>query len=221
MSISNARARFLWLACSALSCACGADINSDSRRLQAPGSAGSGLPAAAAPTGTNPADPGIAETSTQSGNVCEAVSLAANPQVPDMMIVLDRSGSMTEGGRWLPSVSAVRRLTQGLQDEIRFGLTLFPDPKARDRQLMAIAAPKNVNAPAMRARGATLGSGIGGNSGIGQPSGGAGCAGSGGSAEYHADSLVITHQRYDSRDELPCRPNARRVSLVGPWPRCS
>jgi hypothetical protein len=45
-----------------------------------------------------------------------------------MLIVLDRSGSMTEGGRWMPSVSALRRVTMELQSQIRFGLAMFPDP---------------------------------------------------------------------------------------------
>ena len=60
-------------------------------------------------------------------NVCEIVQLVANPQVPDMMIVLDRSGSMQDGGRWQPSVAAVRKITNQLQSRIRFGLTLFPE----------------------------------------------------------------------------------------------
>lgn len=59
--------------------------------------------------------------------VCEVVHLVTNPQVPDMMIVLDRSGSMEDGGRWQPSVSAVRKITTDLQERIRFGLALFPE----------------------------------------------------------------------------------------------
>src|SRR5262245_26062200 len=58
--------------------------------------------------------------------VCQVVQLVASPYVPDMMIVLDRSSSMEEGGRWRPSVSAVRRLTMKLENSVRLGLTLFP-----------------------------------------------------------------------------------------------
>jgi hypothetical protein len=65
---------------------------------------------------------------TNGSDVCEVVHLTADPQTPDMMIVLDRSGSMTDGGRWNPSVSAVRRITTDLDTRIRFGLALFPDP---------------------------------------------------------------------------------------------
>jgi Mg-chelatase subunit ChlD len=61
------------------------------------------------------------------GNVCEVVQLVANTLVPDMMIVLDRSGSMEDGKRWAPSVSAVRKITTDLQSRIRFGLALFPE----------------------------------------------------------------------------------------------
>lgn len=80
--------------------------------------AGSFAPSAPGP-GSQPID-----------GLCEVVQLVADPVVPDMMIVLDRSGSMTEGGRWVPSVSAVRRVTSELQDRIRFGLAMFPDPAA-------------------------------------------------------------------------------------------
>jgi hypothetical protein len=84
--------------------------------------AGSGSPVIpTAPTTTLP------RSGTGDPNVCEVVQLVANPQVPDMMIVLDRSGSMQDGGRWNPSVSAVRKITNQLQDRIRFGLALFPE----------------------------------------------------------------------------------------------
>lgn len=62
--------------------------------------------------------------------VCEIIRANADPQVPDMMIVLDRSGSMTEGRRWQPSVSALKRVTQELQSQIAFGLAMFPAPPA-------------------------------------------------------------------------------------------
>lgn len=63
-------------------------------------------------------------------DLCEVVQLTANPQLPDMMIVLDRSASMKEGGRWQPSVAAVRKITTKLETRIRFGLALFQTDKA-------------------------------------------------------------------------------------------
>ena len=77
------------------------------------------------------ADLGSVASGTANGlppNVCESVGLVANPQIPEMMIVLDRSGSMQEGERWTPSVSAVRGITMALESKIDFGLVLFPDP---------------------------------------------------------------------------------------------
>lgn len=56
--------------------------------------------------------------------------LAAEPVPVEVMIALDRSGSMQESGRWEPSISALQRITAALQAKIRFGLTLFPDPDA-------------------------------------------------------------------------------------------
>ena len=75
-----------------------------------------GLGGASGAAGTNPS------------GVCEVIRATADPQVPDMMIVLDRSGSMTEGGRWQPSVSAIKSVTEQLQSQIAFGLAMFPAP---------------------------------------------------------------------------------------------
>lgn len=62
--------------------------------------------------------------------VCEVIRAAADPTVPDMLIVLDRSGSMTMGRRWMPSVSAIKSVTEQLQSQIAFGLAMFPAPPA-------------------------------------------------------------------------------------------
>jgi hypothetical protein len=79
--------------------------------------------------------------------VCEVVLLVADPQTPDMMIVLDRSGSMQEAGRWQPSVSAVRRVTTELETKIHFGLALFPDPAVRDASGVFTDLEKCFSAP--------------------------------------------------------------------------
>jgi hypothetical protein len=62
---------------------------------------------------------------------CEAKSLLAKPQSPDILIVLDRSGSMvgfpfSGVDRWTPSTSAVVKLTSNLTSTVKFGLMLFP-----------------------------------------------------------------------------------------------
>lgn len=84
--------------------------------------AGAAAPIVPASPSTVPVVTGSAAPAT----ACEVVQLVADPTVPDMMIVLDRSGSMERGGRWQPSVAAVRKITTQLQDRIRFGLMLFP-----------------------------------------------------------------------------------------------
>ncbi len=103
--------------------------------------AGSGATVAppAANGGSTAADPHVILPSPgKSGSIdppsgsgaCEVVQLVTDPVIPEMMIVLDRSGSMTDGGRWDPSVAAVRGVTEKLQDKIHFGLALFPNPDA-------------------------------------------------------------------------------------------
>jgi hypothetical protein len=62
---------------------------------------------------------------------CDRVEVQYEPVRPNMLIVLDRSGSMydTERSpmvdRWTPAVEAVRSVTGSLQDRIQFGLMLF------------------------------------------------------------------------------------------------
>jgi hypothetical protein len=125
------------------SLACSADED-PSGRGGSSGATGAGSGGAGAFNNPGINDPGInnpgtggasgmgALSGTGGGNdpsgVCEIIRANADPTVPDMMIVLDRSGSMTEGGRWTPSVSALKRVTQELQSQIAFGLAMFPAP---------------------------------------------------------------------------------------------
>ncbi len=48
---------------------------------------------------------------------------------PNVMIVLDRSGSMTEDGKWDAARAAVNRLVASYGGAFRFGLELFPSPR--------------------------------------------------------------------------------------------
>ena len=66
---------------------------------------------------------------------CDSVSIQAKPNAPQILIVLDRSGSMIGAGqqepivnRWEPSASAVKKLTSDLNGVVDFGLMLFPAP---------------------------------------------------------------------------------------------
>ncbi|MCS6760511.1 MAG: hypothetical protein MO852_17455, partial [Candidatus Devosia euplotis] len=68
------------------------------------------------------------------GDICERVDTQARPVIPRMLILSDRSYSMTElrpsaGGirsRWDGSVSAIKSVTAELDGEIDFGLLMFP-----------------------------------------------------------------------------------------------
>jgi hypothetical protein len=139
-------------------------VPSGGTSVTSPGKAtGSGATKSSTPTTFTP-------TANQDGK-CEVVNVDTGPVVPDMLIVLDRSGSMKQqpgvdcrkgvdilnpvtfacigidcaaaanansalcGGtevvnRWDPSVAALKAVTQSLQDRVRFGLMLFPDPAA-------------------------------------------------------------------------------------------
>jgi hypothetical protein len=70
-----------------------------------------------------------AASGLNSDEICEEVRLQATRAKVDMMIVLDRSGSMGNESRWVPSVAAVRSVTEALDSCIRLGLTLFPGSK--------------------------------------------------------------------------------------------
>lgn len=141
------KSRFRWSAVllAALAGACGGSDDGGATRgsasaapggiPQLPGGGGAaGRPFSSGPQSGGPigvAGAGAAQGPTQTtggSELCEVVQLVADPEIPQMMIVLDRSGSMQEGGRWEPSVSAVNRVTMQLESRIDFGLTMFPDP---------------------------------------------------------------------------------------------
>jgi len=133
-----------WLGCALLLAAggaCSAEDNSGggtrNKPIAAPGpavgtaggaaAAGSGGPNFGNPTQQTMTPIGPSMGAGPMSNLCEVVHLTAMPTTPDILIVLDRSGSMQRDGRWQPSVSAVRTITTELQAQINFGLALFPE----------------------------------------------------------------------------------------------
>jgi hypothetical protein len=62
------------------------------------------------------------------GELCGDFPIPAYNQVPELLLVLDRSGSMRDltVDRWGPSVMAVESITAALQTNIHFGLMTFP-----------------------------------------------------------------------------------------------
>ncbi len=61
---------------------------------------------------------------------CGTTTVAARRQPMNLLIVLDRSGSMTTGmpSRWTSAVRGLRALLTRLDDSTRVGITLFPAP---------------------------------------------------------------------------------------------
>jgi hypothetical protein len=65
------------------------------------------------------------------GSLCGGQSFASQRVRPDLLLVLDRSCSMRQrvGGvrKWQAAVDAIDGLTREFDDQLRFGLVLFPD----------------------------------------------------------------------------------------------
>ncbi len=65
------------------------------------------------------------------GGACGAQEAKVDPVPPNMLMVIDRSCSMTQAvgdsTKWKIAVQAVNKMTTDFNGQIRFGLTLFPD----------------------------------------------------------------------------------------------
>jgi hypothetical protein len=103
------------------------------------GTTGGGTGATGGGIGGNPSG-GITGTIVTPGGggspagspVCEVKQVDFLGDAPDMLIVLDRSQSMTLYGRWDPSREAVKQITRDYEGLIGFGLEFFPGNGAAD-----------------------------------------------------------------------------------------
>lgn len=79
------------------------------------------------------------------GGGCGTMSTNVAPVPPNLLIVLDRSCSMTANvagtPKWTLAVDAINKMTTDFDGHIRFGLTLFPDLVAPSCDQDAIAIP--------------------------------------------------------------------------------
>lgn len=79
------------------------------------------------------------------GGQCGGKEVAADPVAPNMLIVLDRSCSMTATvngvSKWEIAVKAIQTMTTSFNGKIRFGLTMFPDLVTPSCGQDAIAVP--------------------------------------------------------------------------------
>jgi von Willebrand factor type A domain len=131
--LRNSLASLLPLALLAGACGAPADpLTSDFQPVQPAGDAGVPNigPLTGKDAGVPPAQP---PTSSDGGapTTCEVKTVQTSPSVPDMLIVLDRSGSMNPGrgsatDRWSGSVDAITDVVGRYDDDIRFGLMTFP-----------------------------------------------------------------------------------------------
>ncbi|HEX5659030.1 MAG TPA: vWA domain-containing protein [Polyangiales bacterium] len=121
------------LCCGALLLACGSDPQTvgsgdlETRKPDAGGRADGGKRDASSSTSPGgKKDAGKGGSSGGGGDGCETQNIAARENPPDILIVLDRSLSMEFGGRWQPSTSAVKMLTNEFENQVQFGLMTFP-----------------------------------------------------------------------------------------------
>jgi len=60
------------------------------------------------------------------GVICDEMAIRVDQVIPDVLVVLDRSASMSLGGHWDPVRQALYDITAETGDAIRFGLMVFP-----------------------------------------------------------------------------------------------
>ena len=90
------------------------------------------------------------------GGPCGAAEITVDPVAPNLLLVMDRSCSMQDPvdgtPKWQIAVTAVNKLTTDYVDQIRYGLTLFPDIATPQCQQDAIPIPVAPgNEPAIQA----------------------------------------------------------------------
>jgi hypothetical protein len=127
--------------------ACSVDPDGQSTRVGSASSPGSdagqstsGLDASSpAVPGSPPPGPGSTNTPSPDGGAgCETHVVMGARATPDMLIVLDRSGSMNpdsnddETDRWGGSRTALIEVTASFGDKVRFGLMTFPGRTGND-----------------------------------------------------------------------------------------
>ena len=82
-----------------------------------------------APSGETP-PPATATPSTPPSNDCstpQPLTFDVSSETPaELLLVVDRSGSMTESGQWMELQRSLEELLQSYDDSIAFGLLLFP-----------------------------------------------------------------------------------------------
>jgi hypothetical protein len=126
-----------WLASLSLVAACGSEESLIGANLD-----GQGDPSKASDAGVSSRRDGgdVTGGGASNGNTqCTKRAVLPTRTTPDMLVVLDRSGSMAPGGndrgtdRWSGSVAAVTEVVERFEDRVSFGLMTFPNAGAGGR----------------------------------------------------------------------------------------
>jgi len=90
----------------------------------------------------------MGNTSLNPDSACMTTTADAQRRAANILIVLDRSGSMSSSSsgmtgptRWQAATGGIRALLQRLDDETQVGLTLFPSPRGSTDSATTYAAP--------------------------------------------------------------------------------
>jgi hypothetical protein len=155
--------RALWaaLSCALIASGCSAD-NTGFPRARGDASASDGGDAATEDTGPSTAVDAIPVTDTGDPRLTPdaacATQTSGTQRAPmNLLIVLDRSGSMADGGKWDAAVRGINRVLDLLDDETRVGLLFFPAPSNPDSEAGYVTphvpiAPLGTNRTALRMR---------------------------------------------------------------------
>jgi len=76
------------------------------------------------------------------GESCGRKTETAEPQTPDVYVVLDKSGSMEQGGRWGQATSALDQIADELGDTLNFGLLAYSAPETSGRREVRCDLPE-------------------------------------------------------------------------------
>jgi hypothetical protein len=87
--------------------------------------------------------------------VCSTKTVETTRVTPDMLIVFDRSLSMQTGNRWLPSVTGLKSITAALQNDVAFGLMMFPGGTSSTAPIDCFSAPNPFECAAIQGLGGT------------------------------------------------------------------
>ncbi len=130
---------------------------------------------------------------------CATRTAEAQRRPMNLLLVLDRSGSMADNGKWTAAVAAIRSLVMRLDDETRVGITFFPAASAPD-QAATYASPA-IPVGALRDTRATILSRLSSTS----PNGNTpmSCALQGSTAYYRGFTLDGSHNTVLITDGIP------------------